>query len=66
MPNSSKKNRKPECSNSEYYIVNDPVHVRPYGLLVHFLTEAEAKSILEDNNFNLEPAIPFVGQSTNS
>jgi hypothetical protein len=24
------------------------------------LTEAEAKTILSDNNFNLEPAIPFV------
>ncbi len=61
-----KKIRIPECAGNQYYIVNDPVHVRPYGLLIHFLTEAEAKSILDSNNFNLAPAIPFVTDDTNS
>jgi hypothetical protein len=60
------KIRKPECAQNEYYIINNPVHVRPYGLLVHFLTEAEAKNILDNNSFDLEPAIPFVEQATNS
>ncbi|CAF4430469.1 unnamed protein product [Rotaria sp. Silwood2] len=55
-----KKIRLPECSQNEYYIVNDPVNVRPYGLVIHFLTETEAKAILDGNNFNLAPAIPFV------
>ncbi|CAF3488603.1 unnamed protein product [Rotaria sp. Silwood1] len=55
-----KKIRVPECSKNEYYIVNDPTYVRPYGIVIHFLTEAQAKTILEDNDFNLQPAIPFV------
>ncbi|CAF3408351.1 unnamed protein product [Rotaria socialis] len=55
-----KKIRVPECSKNEYYVVNDPTYVRPYGILIHFLTEVQAKSILDDNNFNLAPAIPFV------
>jgi hypothetical protein len=57
-----KKIRVPECAKNEYYIVNDPKHVRPYGLVIHFLTEAEAKSILEDNNYDLDPAIPIIQQ----
>jgi hypothetical protein len=61
-----KKIRVPECSEKQYYIVNDPIHVRPYGIIVHFLTNVEAKSILDDSDFNLEPAIPFVKQDTNS
>ncbi|CAF2497713.1 unnamed protein product [Rotaria sp. Silwood2] len=61
-----KQIRVPECSKNEYYIVNDPTYVRPYGIVIHFLTETQAKSILEDNNFNLEPAIPFVKQETNN
>jgi hypothetical protein len=61
-----KKIRVPECSKNEYYIVNDPIHVRPYGLVVRFLTAAAAKSILDDNNFNLDPAIPFVKAGTSS
>jgi hypothetical protein len=55
-----KKIRVPECATNQYYIVNDPIYVRPYGLLIRFLTEAEAKSILSDHNFNLDPVIPFV------
>ena len=58
--------RVPECAKNEYYIANDPKHVRPYGLVVHFLTEAEAKSILDDNNYDLDPAIPFVAQGANA
>jgi hypothetical protein len=61
-----KKIRVPECSKNEYYIINDPVYARPYGLLVRFITTTEAKSILEDNNFNLEPAIPFVDHKSSA
>jgi hypothetical protein len=55
-----KKIRVPECATNQYYIVNDPTYVRPYGLLIRFLSEVEAKTILNDNNYNLEPPIPFV------
>ncbi|CAF1246241.1 unnamed protein product [Adineta steineri] len=61
-----RKIRVPECANNQYYIVNDPKHVRPYGLLIRFLTASQGKSILDDNNFNLEPAIPFITQDPNS
>jgi hypothetical protein len=61
-----KKIRIPECSKNEYYIVNDPEYARPYGLLVRFITTIEAKSILEDNNFDLEPAIPFVNNNASA
>ena len=61
-----KKIRVPECSKNEYYIVNDPIHIRPYGIVIQFLTETEAKNVFEDNNYNLEPAIPFVKEETNS
>lgn len=55
-----RKIRVPECAKNQYYIVNDTNHVRPYGLVVRFLTNAEAKKIFEDNNYDFEPAIPFV------
>ena len=58
--------RVPECAKNEYYIVNDSRHVRPYGLVIHFLTEAEAKKILDDNNYDLDPAIPFIEQGVNA
>lgn len=59
-----RKIRVPECSKNEYYIVNDPTCVRPYGILVRFLTAAEAKKVFDDNDFNLEPALPLVQQQT--
>lgn len=55
-----RKIRVPECASNQYYIVNDPIHVRPYGLVVRFLTNADAKKIFDDNDYDLEPAIPFV------
>ena len=57
-----KKIRVPECAANEYYIVNNPSHVRPYGIVVHFLTKSQAEGILEENKFNLAPAIPFIDQ----
>ncbi len=42
------KVRIPECAKNEYYIVNDPVHVRPYGVLVHLLTELVRMQVLEN------------------
>ncbi|UJR20461.1 hypothetical protein I4U23_023590 [Adineta vaga] len=61
-----KQIRIPECAERQYYIVNDPRYVRPYGLLVHFLSEVETNNIFEGNNFDLKPAIPFVEQNINS
>ena len=58
--------RVSECAKNEYYIVNDPRHVRPYGLVIHFLTEVEAKKILDGNNYDLDPAIPFIEQGANA
>ena len=57
-----KKIRVPECAKNEYYIVNDPIHVRPYGIAIQFLTELQAETILEDNDYNLDPALPFIEQ----
>lgn len=56
----SKSIRILECTGGEYYIGNNPVCDRPYGILVRFLTSSEAATILEGNNYNLGPALPFI------
>ena len=47
--------RQPECSDGQYYIINNTANIRPYGLLIKFLTVNEGKSILDNHNFNLNP-----------
>ena len=47
--------RQPECSEGQYYIINNSTNIRPYGLLVRFLTVAKATEILNNHNFNLNP-----------
>jgi hypothetical protein len=61
-----KKIRIPKCGNGEYYIVNDPRYVRPYGLLVRFLPASEAQTVLADNNFNFKPATEYNIQGSTS
>ena len=55
--------RRPECASNQYYIINNPIYARPYGILVRFMTEAEAITIFADHNYNLDPAIPFIEQN---
>jgi hypothetical protein len=47
--------RQPECSAGQYYIINNTSYIRPYGLLIRFLSISEAKAILDKHNFNLNP-----------
>ena len=56
--------RVPACAGNQYYIVNDPKHVRPHGIVIYFLTAEKAKTIFDGNNYDLKPAIPFVEHRT--
>jgi hypothetical protein len=47
--------RVPECADGQYYIINRSEDIRPYGLLVRFITNTEANEILSANNFQLNP-----------
>lgn len=47
--------RMPRCAQDQYYIINNPKHIRVYGILVNFLENQEAEKIFQNVNFNLSP-----------
>lgn len=55
--------RIPECSQSEYYIINNPRDIRPYGILVNFITAQEASIILKNTNFNFASIEEIISNS---
>ena len=44
--------RVPECAKGEYYILRNSEDIRPYGMVVNFLTREEGDTIRASNAFD--------------